>query len=138
MTIIDQLTSSPKRMFQTDAIGALVTALLLSQLVARFERFFGMPKSITMGLAAVALLFFVYSLSCSLLMSKNWRPFLRTIAYANSAYCLLTVNLLFAHTNTLTIWGYAYFLGELLVVLTMVRIELRMALKTVDESELGP
>lgn len=114
-----------KKLFLIDGIGAIVTALLLSQVLGRFEPFFGMPKPTLLILAAIAGCFAVYSLSCYWLVRKNESSFLLVIAIANTLYCILTAGLVFSLSNHLTFFGIAYFIGEIIVVMSLVGIELQ-------------
>lgn len=114
---------SPKQLFLVDGIGAIVTALLLSQVLARFEAVFGMPSEILYLLAGIAACFAIYSITCHLVVKENWRAFLKGIAIANTIYCLITLGLIIYLKNSITWWGIAYFFGEIIIVMTLVRIE---------------
>jgi Zn-dependent membrane protease YugP len=116
-----------KRLFLLDAAGAVVTATLLSQLLARYEEVFGMPRATLFTLAAIASGFAVYSTLCYALTSTRWKPWLRGIAAANASYCLLTLGLLAYLHASLTWLGFAYFAGEILIVGTLAWWEFRVA-----------
>ncbi len=115
------------RLFRLDGFGALLTALLLSQVLARFESVFGMPRDILFILAGTAACFAVYSFSCSLFIKENGRPFLLGIATANFIYCLVTLSLVIYLNPILTGLGMAYFIGEILLVMALVAVELRFS-----------
>jgi hypothetical protein len=52
----------------------LITGLLLSQVLARFESLFGMPKEILWVLSGVAFLFALYSITCHVIIKKElWK-----------------------------------------------------------------
>ncbi len=125
--MLDKLTQHPKKIFLIDGIGGLVTATLLYALLARFEPFFGMPRSVLYWLSGIACLYALYSITCYFLLKDNWKPYLRVIALANLGYCCLTFGLLFYHAQSLSIWGFAYFLGEIAIILALARIEWRLA-----------
>ncbi len=109
-----------------DALGALTTFLLLSQLVARYADFFGLPAWVIWFLALLAALFFLYSAAVYLrLRGKAVRPWLRGIAIANQGYCLLSLLVLFYFQPSF--WAWLYFGGEILVVFTLARLEWRAA-----------
>lgn len=116
---------SQKNLFLVDGIGAVVTALLLSQLLARFESVFGMPKSYLYPLAGTAACFAIYSLSCYFFLKKNRHLYLRGIAFANSLYCLVTLFLIFYLFHALTWLGMVYFSGEITIVMGLASIEFR-------------
>lgn len=115
-----------RKLFLIDAIGAVVTAISLSQVLARFESVFGMPEHILYILASIAGCFAVYSFCCHLWIRRNWTPFLIGIAVANTIYCLTTLVLVFYFKDSLTWLGIAYFIGEIMVVMALVRFEFKI------------
>lgn len=114
-------------MFLIDGLGAILTSLLLSQVLARFEAVFGMPRDILWLLAGVAACFAVYSISCHLFLTKNGKPYLQGIAVANMIYCLTTLGLVLYLWASLTYLGLAYFIGEMIIILILVKLEFRVA-----------
>jgi len=114
-------------MFLIDGLGAILTALLLSQVLARFEPVFGMPRDILWLLAGVVACFAIYSISCYLFLEKNGKPYLQGIAIANMLYCLTTLGLLIYLRASLTYLGLAYFIGEMIIILILVRWEFSAA-----------
>lgn len=116
---------SYKTLFQIDGIGALVTATLLSQVLARWVSAFGMPKEILYVLAGIAGCFALYSLSCYFWLKGNWVPYLKGIAVANTIYCLITLTLVIYLNKSLTWLGIAYFTGEIIIVMALVRLEIK-------------
>jgi hypothetical protein len=120
---------TPKKLFLIDGMGAVLTALLLSQLLARLIPVFGMPRAILYPLAGIAACFAAYSFTCHLLIKQNWAPFLRGIAVANTLYCLTTLGCVIYLWDSLTWLGIAYFIGEILIVMTLVRAEIKMSQK---------
>ena len=124
------LNLSYKKFFLLDGIGAVVTALMLAMVLSSLEPLFGMPRDILYWLAAAAGCFAVYSFSCYLFLKENWKPFLQVIAIANSAYCALTLILIIILWENLTLLGMIYFIGEILLVMTLVRLEWKKSLVT--------
>lgn len=118
-----------KKLFLLDGLGATLTALLLSQVLGRYESLFGMPREILFTLAGIACSFAVYSLLCYLFLNQNWQPFLKGIAIANTSYCVITLCLLVYQNDSLTFWGFAYFSGEIIVILILARAEFKSAKK---------
>ncbi|HMQ02493.1 MAG TPA: hypothetical protein PKD26_01070 [Pyrinomonadaceae bacterium] len=113
----------PKRIFLIDGIGALITATLLLAILAQFESTFGMPRRILFLLAGIACIFAVYSLACYIKLRDNWTPFLRAIAIANLAYCVLTLTMVIVYRAEVTRLGVAYFIAEISVVLSLAFYE---------------
>jgi drug/metabolite transporter (DMT)-like permease len=105
----------------------VLTAFLLGVVLVQFESTFGMPRKILYILAFVACLFAVYSFSCYSLISKNHHSFLMVIAIANLSYCVITLSLVFYFYHTLTRLGVAYFLIEIVIVVSLALIEIRIA-----------
>lgn len=119
----------PRRLFLIDGIGALLTASLLAFLLAPLERYFGMPVRMLYPLAAVAVVFALYSLLCYARFPARWQLYLRGIALANLSYCVLTVVLVVYFWERLTVLGGLYFVGEIGIVIGLVVVELSTTLK---------
>lgn len=114
----------PKRLFLLDGIGALITATLLIVLLSNFESTFGVPPTLLNALAGIAIVFGIYSLTCYFKLRDHWQPFLRAIAIGNLSYCVLTVFLLVVFGHEITVFGVAYFLAEILIILLLAASEL--------------
>ena len=123
-----------KKIFLLDGTGAVITALLLSQVLARYEPVFGMPRGILFVLAGIAGCFAVYSLLCYFLVGKNWQAYLKGIAAANALYCVATLGLVLYLHASLTWLGIAYFVVEMAIVLGLAGLELKIANKKHDRS----
>ncbi|MCG8332611.1 MAG: hypothetical protein MI974_33310 [Chitinophagales bacterium] len=120
-------TITPKQLFLIDSFGALLTAFMLGIVLARLESFFGMPRDILYILSLIACVFALYSFICYRFTPVNWPLFLRIIAIANLAYCILTISCIIYLYQLLTIWGLLYFLLECIVIVVLVSIEWRKA-----------
>ncbi|CAD0007338.1 hypothetical protein [Flavobacterium chungangense] len=116
----------PKNIFLLDGFGALLTTLLLFFVLRTFNDFFGLSKSILGYLAALALVFSIYSIFCYFLVSDNWKSFLKIICAANIFYCFLTIGILVFNYHNISIFGIAYFLGEIAVIVGIVFLEIKM------------
>ncbi|NQZ75196.1 MAG: hypothetical protein HRT61_03650 [Ekhidna sp.] len=112
--------------FLVDGIGAATTALLLGLLLRNFEEFFGMPGDIVLVLCAVATVFACYSFFCHF-KGVKLKPYLIIIAIANSMYCLATLVLVILNQGRLSVFGLAYFLGEIIIVICLVFFELKIS-----------
>lgn len=121
-----------RQLFLIDSIGALSTMLLLSLVVARFDVFFGMPRTVSLSLAIPAFIFFVYSLSCFFRIGSAWRPYLRAISLANFSYCLASLVLIAYFSERLTFWGFFYFIGEIVIVAVLATVEFRVSFREQD------
>ena len=116
-----------KKLFLIDGIGATTTTLLLILVLARFEPIFGMPRHVLNILAGIAGCFDLYSLLCYKLLQKKWIHYLRGIAVTNTVYCIVTAILVIKFYESLTWLGVAYFIGEIIIILGLVRLELKLA-----------
>lgn len=128
-TLIEKLTSNPRKVFLIDGIGALLTGTLLIVVIIPFNKEFGMPLSALYCLSAIAYVFSIYSFCCSYIKSDQWPSLLRAISVANCVYCILTVILLIIFTNTVTLLGFAYFTGEIIIIISLVSLEIRIVKK---------
>lgn len=124
--LYNRLTTHPRLLFATDGTGAIASALMLWLLPGSMPQWFGMPAPIIYPLVWVATGFAVYSLTCSIL-NVNSPYLLLLIALLNTTYCVATALLCIKHRHSLTALGYAYFTGEILIILTLVYIEIKAA-----------
>jgi len=123
-SILDRSISNPKRLFLIDGLGAFLTAFLLGTILTRYEGDFGMPRKVLYPLSLLACVYALYSIGCYFFVAKNWRPFLKAIAMANLMYSFITIGLVIALYQSLTILGILYFSGELIVIGGVIFIEL--------------
>lgn len=130
-TFITSVGRNPKRLFLIDGIGALVSAAMLGLVLVRFEAFFGMPEQALMLLAAAPIGFALYDIVSYLTASRHTAILLKGISLLNVGYCGFSVALLVKHADQLTTWGWLYFVGELLIVLTLAGIEWNAARRLV-------
>lgn len=129
MKILDRLTLNPKKLFLIDGLGAFLTAFLVGIVLRIFEDAFGMPQKHLCVLSILACIFAVYSMSCYFFVGKNWPIYLKIIAVANLMYCLLTAVLVMLLYQQITILGIIYFIGEILIILGLVYVELSVSSK---------
>lgn len=117
----------PKTIFLIDGIGALVSAILLGLVLTRLEAFFGLPKNVLYVLSGIAVLLAVYSLAHAFMQTYDPSVRLKLVAIANLFYCVLTVVLLIAFYQQMTVYDLLYFVGELLIILSLAYFELKTA-----------
>lgn len=112
-----------------DALGAFITAILLFFVLKTYQEFIGISSlSLTM-LAALGVIFGIYSILCFLLTPSNWRFCLRFIGIANILYCILTIFIVISSIETITIIGIGYFVLEVIIIIILAAIELKSAAK---------
>ena len=120
---------TPKKIFLLDGIGALVSAFFLGIVLVYFESFVGMPMNTLYLLAGLAVIFFIYSISCFLFFPEKWRPFLIIIAIVNTLYSILTMALMIYYFQQLTWLGLSYFVLEILILLFIIQLEIKIVMK---------
>lgn len=126
-SFIETVVIQPKKLFLVDGMGASLTAFLTVVLLIRYTAFFGMPQQPLYILTIIAMLFAVYSFSNYFIFSKRWRLFLKLIAIANLLYGCATIILLIFFYSCISIFGWIYFLAELLVIGCLAAIEFKTA-----------
>ena len=124
-----KLISNPKKNFLIDALGALLSTLLLFGILAQLEEYFGMPKEIIYLLSGIAFCLFMYSINCYRFIKSNWKPFLRILIICNILYLLISLAIVITYSEKLTELGWLYFKLELIVILIIVIIEYKTYLK---------
>ncbi|MFT4750359.1 MAG: hypothetical protein ACJA0J_001288 [Bdellovibrionota bacterium] len=119
--------ANPHKLFLFDGLGAVLSAVFLGLLLPYFNEYIGMSLTHLYVLAGLAVVFAVYSLSCYFFRVEKWRSFMLGIAVVNLSYCGLTIFLLFSNWFTITGWGAAYFMAEIIVIVLLVSLEFQTA-----------
>ena len=126
-TLLFSLAKNPKKIFLIDALGALITCVLLIVIQTKLKFYFGMPIKTLTILSIIAFALFWYSTACFTLFQKiNWKQHLKRIARANLIYCGLTFALLVYNYKIITPLDWIYFLSEIMIIASIVSVELRM------------
>lgn len=123
LNFVDKLKTNPKRIFLIDALGALLTSILLFGVLAQLEQYFGMPSNALYVLSVIAFCLFVYSIICHQLIKSNWKPFLRMVMIFNSIYLLFSIGLIFSCFEKISGLGFIYFIVEFIVIGIIIIIE---------------
>ena len=122
-----RLINKPRQLFLIDGVGALLSAFLLGVVLVKLERFFGIPPSALYVLAAIPIGFAIYDFICYKSVSSNYSIFLKIIAKLNITYCVLSVGYGIYHSATITLWGWAYIISEVLIVFFLAELEIKAA-----------
>jgi hypothetical protein len=120
---IEWFCSKKRTVFWVDGAGALLTGILLSQVLARFEALFGMPSAVLYPLAFVAGVFSFYSFLCYFFAVNNKINLLAIIMVANLVYVIISLWLVIVYSRQLRVAGLIYFISEAVVVLLVVTVE---------------
>jgi O-antigen/teichoic acid export membrane protein len=126
-TIISKLLRNPYLLFLVDGLGALLSATLLLLVVAPLEVYFGMPSTVVKVLGIIACMLMICSVSCCLVKPRQWILWMRTVAAANLLYACSTAILLFLYAHQLTLLGFLYFVGEIIILCILVILERKAA-----------
>lgn len=116
-----------RKVFLFDGFGALLSAFLLGVVLVALEDIFGIPSSALYILAFIPCLFFLYDLFHYFSKKEPKRIFLQGIAYANIAYCVLSLGFAFFHFEKLTFLGWTYIILEIILVCLIAIWELKVA-----------
>ena len=112
--------------FLWDGVGALVSALLLGVMLPAIHPLIGMPVPILSQLATLAFLYAVYDFCCLRWVDKHDPKWLGVVIFANLFHVIVTMRYLWIYALEIKPWGFAYFVGEILVVLVIVFYELKI------------
>jgi len=126
---VQPMKLNPQRLFLIDGLGALLSAFLLGLILPSFQTSFGMPLSTLYWLAFFPSLFVLYDLGCYFQRTKYQGKLLLIIASANFGYCILSMVLLGYHYSGLTVLGWGYFVGELIIVISLALVEWKVGYK---------
>jgi len=121
------LSINPRKLFLFDAFGATLTSFTTGTILVHFSEYVGVPKPILYILAAIALMFSIYSFLTYLFFGTNWRVFMKIIVFGNVSYCFATLVVLYISRATLKWPGILYFLFEILIVFTLSSVEWKIA-----------
>ena len=113
----------PRTLLLFDAGGATLTAVLLHFLLIPQAAWFGFPVAWLARLFWLPVLFVIFDCTAYFLPRRLVATALRTIAVANAGYCLLSLAMVLLHAPTVTFWGWAFVLGEALVISVLIRLE---------------
>ena len=116
---------SVRTIFLLDGLGAAVSVVVSGVLLPIYAEALGLSPLLLQSFAALAFAFMLWSLSCRFLVRRIRRWMLLVIIAANLLYCLLSGAVLVFHEN-ITGLGRAVLLGEILVVLGVVALEIKV------------
>ncbi len=125
--MIKAFTIKPSKLFLVDSLGALLTGFLVGTVLLKHVDVFGMPVKPLTILSIIAFSYAIYSICCYFFLDKNWRPYLKFIAFANLLYCCLTITFIIYFFSSVTNTGLIYFSAELIIIVCLVIIELMTA-----------
>ena len=108
------------KIFKIDAMGALLSILLLGAILPALSDVIGMPIRILHLMCIFPVVYLIYDIYCiwwADLRSPKW---LKGIIAANLTYCVVTLVLVLTYRADLSGWGLLYFTLECLVISALV------------------
>lgn len=130
---LHRLTSTikqhPQKLFLLDGFGAILSAFLVGIVLVNVNERIGIPASTLYFLALLPLFFASYDYYSYRKSPQKIEFFLKGIAMLNLSYCFISLGALFYHLDTITSFGWIYFLSELVIVFLLALYELRTARK---------
>ena len=123
--MLEKLIHNPKFVFLFDALGALLTCTLIGGLLVAYQSYIGLPFTWLYILASIAAVLTVYSSLFAVFIQKKWSPFLKVIITANTLYTCLTTALIIIYSQELESLVFAYFIGEILVLIGVIWLEIK-------------
>lgn len=123
--MLEKLIHNPKFVFLFDAVGALLTCTLIGGLLVSYQSYIRLPFTWLYILASIAAVLTTYSSLCAVWIQKKWSPFLKIIITANTLYACLTTALIIIYSQELKSLGFAYFIGEILVLIGVIWLEIK-------------
>lgn len=130
--VVSYYKTQPYHLFLMDGFGAIISASLLILITLLRPSFFYFSSITIRILSAVAYIFAIYSISCSLCKPKKWSKFLFLIAISNLIYCGITCLLVVNNLSKLSTLEIIYFFVEILLVTILVYIEFKVAKKAAN------
>lgn len=118
---------SPKKMLILDSIGALVSIFFLGFVLVKFQDLIGMPIQSLYILASIPFTFIFYDLYAINQDVHKQKSLLKGIAFLNFVYCLVSIVFLYFDYSQLTIFGWVYFIIEIVILLFVIYAELKLS-----------
>lgn len=125
--MLNTIDITPKNLLFIDGCGALLSAFMLAVVLPQFEYYLKVSPLIAYLLAAVAVLYALYSFACYFFVKNSFKPYLRIIAGLNFFYCFFTIAILALYGQAGSIVGFLYFFIEIVIIAILATIELKTA-----------
>ncbi|MBX3039958.1 MAG: hypothetical protein KF789_04530 [Bdellovibrionaceae bacterium] len=114
-----------KTIFLLDGIGAALSATANGLILPLFSERIGFSATNLRLLGLIGFLFAAYSLTCFLVVRRPKSHMLLAIILGNSLYCLLLLAIA-SLSSELSVWGRAYFIGEVAIIAGIVFLEAKV------------
>lgn len=126
---MNNFVASPKKIFLLDGLGAMISWFFLYVVLMPNPEMVGLPSDQLRFLAIFPIIFAMIDAAISFAKQAPYRLLLKVIVFFNISYCILTAMHLFVYADTITALGYFYFIGEIVIILLLVMLELKVIQK---------
>jgi len=119
---------SLKSALQLDMVGAFFSSLLTGILLPLLEEQLSIPAEMCYKLVPFPILLFTYGIYNYFQSESNFRKTVKYLAIGNSIYILYSLLIASTYHSHLTQLSWAYLIGEIIVILLVIYIEVRAVL----------
>ncbi len=127
--MISFFEKQPNKLILLDGWGAIISTFFTGFILVGLHETIVIPPKTLYILATFPALFAILDF-CFFFYQKIIRNHsLQIIAFLNLTYCVVSILFAIHHLNTITIFGWAYIIIELLILFCLVYIELNVAHK---------
>ena len=124
--IIQYFTRNPKKLFLTDAIGAIVTALSWLIWKLLFAEQFKFHSDVLSGLIFYAIALFCASMQFYLFAKRDFSRCINFLIFGNTGFVLILLSLFCYFWNEISFLPKIYMLFECLIVSNLVYLEFKV------------
>ena len=125
--LIQYFQQQPKKIFLFDGLGAILSTALLYFLLMPNAGWIGLSITQINALVIGALCLVGYDLIARIMYTSERGWLIKVLALLNTLYCITTLSVLILHYTSITILGWAYFLGEMAIVGVLVYLEWKIS-----------
>lgn len=125
--LIQYFQQQPKKIFLFDGLGAMLSTALLYFLLMPNAAWIGLSVTQINALVIGALCLVGYDLIARIVYTPERGWLIKVLALLNTLYCITTLSVLILHYTSITILGWAYFLGEMAIVGVLVYLEWKIS-----------
>lgn len=125
--LIQYFQQQPKKIFLFDGLGAMLSTALLYFLLMPNAGWIGLSITQINALVIGALCLVGYDLIARIMYTPERGWLIKALALLNTLYCITTLSVLMLHYTSITILGWAYFLGEMAIVGVLVYLEWKIS-----------
>jgi hypothetical protein len=124
--IIQYFTRNPKKLFLTDAIGAIVTALSWLIWKLLFAEQFKFHSDVLSGLIFYAIALFCASMQFYLFAKRDFSRCINFLIFGNTGFVLIVLSLLYYFWIEISFLPKIYMLLECIIVSNLVYLEFKV------------